>query len=174
MKSMATSSLIKQAASTLHQTMAIHMLWYSTSLMPMLFNLFPSRIGQKKKFFLHTARSMSGSHTAVSNLSYTNLTTKHQKMSKHLLPRSKLASNTLSQTSIARTPPNMPYAHGRIIFLLAWQDYQNHSPLPVGVTSQCNATPHSTCYVCVVKILSSQHEKRLRDLSHLTQLPWLP
>jgi hypothetical protein len=172
MKSMATSSPIKDATFPLHQTTPTHMLWYSTS--PMQFDLFPSRIGQKKNFFVHTGKSMSGSHTAVSNLSYTNPTTKHPKMSKCLLPWSKFASSTLPQASIAQTPPNVPYAHGRITFLPAWQDYQYHSLLPTGVTSQCNAMPHSTCYVHVVKILSSWHTKHSRALSLLTQHPWLP
>ena len=54
---------------------------------------------------MHTLRSMSGSHTAVSNLSYTNSTTKHPRMSKRLLPQSKLASRTPPRTSIAQTPP---------------------------------------------------------------------
>ncbi len=64
-------------------------------------DLFPSKIYLKKNFFVHTARSTVGSHNAVSNLSYINLTTKHPKMSKRMLPRSKLASSTLPQTSIA-------------------------------------------------------------------------
>jgi hypothetical protein len=174
MKSMATSSPIKQAASPLHQTAAMHMLWYSTSSMPMQFDLFPSRISQKMNCFVHTARSMSASHTTVSNLSYTNLTMKHPKMLKRLLPWSKLASSTLPQTYIAQTPPNVPYGHGRITFLSAWHDYQIHSPLPTGVASQCNAMPHSTCYVHVVRIPSSRHTKCLRALSLLRQHPWLP
>jgi hypothetical protein len=91
-------------------------------------------------------------------------------MSKRLLPWSKLASSTLPRTSIAQTLPNVPYAHGRITFLLAWQDYQNHSPLLTGVASQCNAMPHSTCYVHVVKILSSWHTKRLRGCSLSTPM----
>jgi hypothetical protein len=174
MKSMATSSLIKQAASPLNQTAATHMLWYSTSLKPMRFDLFASRIGQNMNCFMHYPRSTSGSHTAVSNLSYTNLTTKHPKMLKHLLPRSKLASSTLPQTSIAQTLPNVPYRHGRITFLPAWQDYQIHSPLPTGVTSQHNVMPHSTCYIHVIRIPSSWHMKRLRALFLLMQHPWLP
>jgi hypothetical protein len=174
MKSMATSSLIKQATSLLHQTAAMHTLWYSTSSTPMQFDLFPSKIGQKKNFFVHTARSTIGSHTMVSNLSYTNLTTKHPKMSKCLLPQSKLASSTLPQTSIAQTPPNVPYAHGRITFLPAWQDCQHQSPLPTSVVSLHNVMPHSTCYVHVVKILSSWHTKHSRGHSLLTPLPWLP
>ncbi len=174
MKSIATSSPITQAASPLHQTAAMHMLWYSTTLMPIQYDLFPSRIDQKMNCFVPTVRSTSGSHTAVSNLSYTNLTMKHSKMLKPLLPRSKLASSTLPQTSNAQTPPNMPYGHGRITFLPAWQDYQIHSPLPTGVTSQRNAMPHSTCYIHVIRILSSWHTKRSRVLSLLTQHPWLP
>ena len=142
--------------------------------MPMRFDLFPSRIGPKKKFFVHIARSTSGSHYAVSNLSYTNLTTKHPRMSKPLLPPSKLTSSTLPRTSIAQTPPNVLYAHGRIIFSMGWQDYQNHSPLPTGVASQHHAMHHSTCYVHYVKILSSWHMKCSRVLSLLTQHPWRP
>ncbi len=117
----------------------------------MQFDLFPSRIGQKKNFFVYTARSMSGSHTTVSTLSYRNSTTRHPRLSKHLSPRSKLASGTLPWISIAQTLPNMPYAHGRITFLPGGQDYQNHSPLPTGVASQHNTMLHSTCYVHVVK-----------------------
>jgi hypothetical protein len=173
MKSMATSSPIKQAASPLHQTVATHMLWYSTSLMPMQFDLFPSRIGQKKKFFVHTARSTSGSHTAVSNLSYKNSTTKHKDVK---------AFVAMEQTHIQYTPPDIHCMNPaeRAIptwknhFLPAWLDYQNHSPLPTGVTSQRNAMPHSTCYVHVIKILSSWHTKHSRDLSCSMQHPWLP
>jgi hypothetical protein len=174
MKSMATSLPIKQAASSLHQIVATHMLWYSTSSTPIQFDLFPSRIGQKMNCSVHTTRSTRGSHTAVSNLSHTNLTMKHPKMLKHLLPWSKLASSTLPQTSIAQTPPNMPYGHGRITFLPAWQDSQIHSPLPTGVASQHNGMPHSTCYIHVVRIPSSRRTKCSRALSLLTQHPLLP
>jgi hypothetical protein len=142
--------------------------------MPMQFNLFPSGIGPKKNFIVHTLRSTSSSHTAASILSYTNLTTKHPRMLKRLSPRSKLPSSALPRTSFARTWPNVPCAHGRITILPAWQDYQNHSPLPTGVASQCNAMPHSTCYVHVIKILSSRHTKCSRGCSVLTQHPWLP
>jgi hypothetical protein len=45
---------------------------------------------------------------AVSNLSYTNFTTKHPRVPKRLPPRSKLASSTLSRTFIAQTQPNVP------------------------------------------------------------------
>jgi hypothetical protein len=140
----------------------------------MQFDLFPSRIGSKKNFFVHTARSTSGSHYVVSNLSYTNLTMKHPRMSKRLLPQSKLTSSTLPRTSIAQTPPNVLYAHGRIIFSMGWQDYQNHSPLPTGVASQHHAMHHSTCYVHVVKILPSRHSKRSRGCSLSMPHPWLP
>jgi hypothetical protein len=173
-KSMATSSSIRQATSLSHQTPAMHMVYYSTSLTPMQFDLFPSRIGPKKNFFVHTARSTSGSHYAVSNLSYTNLTTKHPRMSKCLLPQSKLASSTLLGTSIRQTLPNVPYAHGRITFLLGWQDYHNHSPLPTGVASQHNAMLHSTCYIHVIKLLSSWNTKRSRGCSLSTPHPWPP
>jgi hypothetical protein len=101
MKSMATSSPIRQAASLSHPTVATHMLLSSTSSMPTQFDLFPSRISPKKNFFVHIVRSTSGSHYALSNLSYTNLTTKHQRMLKCLLPHNKLASSTLPWTSIA-------------------------------------------------------------------------
>jgi hypothetical protein len=77
------------------------MLLSSTSSMPMQFDRFLSRIAPKKNFFVHIARSMTGSHYAVSNLSSTNLTTKHQRISKCLLPWNKLASSTLPWTSIA-------------------------------------------------------------------------
>jgi hypothetical protein len=76
------------------------------------------------------------------------------------LPRNKLASSTVPQTSITQTLPNVPYTHGRIIFLPTWQAFQNLSSLPTGAASQLNAIPHSTCYVHVVKIFSSQHTKR--------------
>jgi hypothetical protein len=173
-KPIATSSPIRQVTFLSHPTAVMHMLLSSTSLMPMRFDPFPSRIDPKKNFFVHTARSMSGSHYAVSNLSYTNSTTKHQRMSKCLLPWSKLACSTLPWTSIAQTPPNVPYAHGIIIFLPEWQAFHNLSPLPTGATSQGNAMPHSTCYVPVVKILSSRHTKRLRGCSLLTPHPWHP
>ncbi len=134
----------------------------------------PIKNHSKEDFLVHTARSTSGSHYVVSNLSYTNLTTKHPRMSKCLLPGSKLASSTLPWTSIAQNLPNVPYAHGRITFLLGWQDYQNHSPLPTSVASQCNAMLHSTCYIHVIKILSSWHTKYSRGHSLLTPHPWLP
>jgi hypothetical protein len=109
-KSMATSSPIRQAASLSHQTTATHMLQLLTSLMPMQFNPFPSRFTPKKNFFVQTARFTSGSHYKVSNLSYTNLTTKHPRMSKWLSPQSKLAFSKLPWTSITQTPPNVPCA----------------------------------------------------------------
>jgi hypothetical protein len=133
----------------------------------------PSKIGPKKTFFMQTVRSTSGSHYALSNLSYTHSTTKHQRMLKCLLPQSKLASSTIPQTSIvAQTLPNMPYTHGRITFLPGWQDYQNLSPSPTGVASQCNAMLHSTCYVHVFKFLSSWHMKRSRGCSLSMPHPW--
>jgi hypothetical protein len=134
----------------------------------------PIKNWSKKSFFVHTARFTSGSHYTVSNLSYTNLTTNHPRMSKRLLPWSKLASSTLPRTSIAQTPPNRPYAHGRITFLPGWQAYQNHSPLPTGVASQPNAMLHSTCSVHVIKMLSSWHTKCFRGHSFSTPHPWLP
>jgi hypothetical protein len=96
----------------------------------MQFDPFPSRIAQKKNFFVHITKSTSGSHYVASNLSYTNSTMKHQRTSKRLLPQNTLASNTLPQISIAQTPPNKPYAQRIIIFSLAWQASQNPSPLP--------------------------------------------
>jgi hypothetical protein len=173
-KSTATSSLIRQAASLSRPTAATHMLLSSTSLTPTQFDPFPSRIAQKKNFFVHITKSMTGSHYTDLNLSYTNSTTKHQRMSKPLLPRNKLASSTLPQTSIALTPPNVPYAHGRIIFLLSWQAFQILFPSLPGATSQLSAIPHLTCYVRVVKILSSQHTKRSKVYSPSTPHPWHP
>jgi hypothetical protein len=173
-KSMATSSPISQAASLSHLTVTTHMLLSSTSLTPTRFDPFPSRIAPKKNFFVHTARSMIHSHYAVSNLSYTNFTMKHQRMLKHLLPQSKLASSTLPWTSIAQTPPNVPHAHVRIIFLPEWQAFQNLSPSPTGAASQRNATSHSTCYVCVIKILFSWHMNHSRGHSLSMPHPWLP
>jgi hypothetical protein len=99
---------------------------------------------------------------------------KDQKMSKCLSSLSKLASSTLPQTSITQTLPNVPYAHGRIIFLSEWKACQNLSPLPSGVAPQCNAMLHSTCYAHVVKILSSWHTKHLRGHSLSTPYPWHP
>jgi hypothetical protein len=121
---------------------------------------------RKLKHRVHTARGYKPLLHKLDN--------KHPRMSKHLLPWSKVASSTLPRTSIAQTPPNMPHTHGRITFLPAWQDYQNRSPLPTGVASQRNAMPHSTGFVHVVKILSSWHTKRSRGCSLLTQHPWLP
>ncbi len=95
---------------------------------------------------MHTVRSTSGSHCAVSDLSYTNSTTKHPRMLKSLLLQIKLASSKLPCTTITQTLPIVQYAHGRITFLTGWQDYQKHSPLTTGVTSQCNAILHLTCY----------------------------
>ena len=170
-KSTATSSPIRQAVSLSYPTTATRMLLSSTSSKPMRLDPFPPRITPKKKFFVHIPKSTSGSHYAVSNLSYTNATKKHQRTLKRLLPWNTLASSTLPQTSIAQTLPNEPYAHGRIIFLLAWQASQNPSPSPTGATSQLNAMPHSTPYVLVVKILSPRHMKRSRGRSHLTPHP---
>ncbi len=150
------------------------MLLSSTSLMPMQFNPFPSRIAPKKIFFVHIARSTPGSHDADSNLYYTNLTMKHQKTSKSLLPLNKLAFNTLHHTSITQTPPNGPYAHEKIIFLPAWQAFPNLFPLPTGAASQLNAIPPLTCYILVIKILSSWHTKHLKISSPLTLHPWHP
>jgi hypothetical protein len=163
-KSMAIYSLIRQAASQSHPTAATPMLLSSTSSTPTQFNPFPSRTAPKKNFFVHIARSTPGSHYTDSNLSYTNLTTKHQKILKRLLPLNKLASNTLHRTPIAQTLPNRPSAHGRIIFLPAWQAFPNLFPSPTSATSLLNAIPPSTCYVCVVNILSSWHTKRSKVL----------
>jgi hypothetical protein len=134
----------------------------STSLMPTQFDPFPSRIAPKKSFIVHIARSTPGSHNVDSNLNYTNSTSKHQKMSTCLLPLNRLALNTLHRTSIAQTLLNGPYAHGRIIFLPAWQAFPNLFPLPTGAASQLNAIPPSTCYICVVKFspLSTQSAQR--------------
>jgi hypothetical protein len=168
---MATSSPIRQVAFLSHPTASTHMLLSSTSSMPAGFDPFPSRIAPKKNFFMHTPRSTIGSHYMVSNLSYTNSTTKHQRMSKRLLPQSKLASSTLPWTSIAQTLPNVSYAHGKIIFLLEWQAFQNLFPLPTDAASQCNAMPHSTFYVHVIKILSSWHTYCLSGRSLLMPHP---
>jgi hypothetical protein len=67
--------------------------------MPTQLNLFSSRIGPEKNFFVHTARSTSGSHNAVSNLSYTNLTTKTSKDVKEFV--------AMEQTCIQYTPPDI-------------------------------------------------------------------
>ncbi len=119
-RSIATSSLIRPATSPSHPTTVTHILLSSTSLTPQQFAPFLSRIAQKKNFSVHIARSMPGSLSAASNLSCINLTTKHPKTLKHLLPPNKLASSTLYWTSIAQTPPNGPYAPRNIIFLPAW------------------------------------------------------
>ncbi len=78
------------------------------------------------------------------------------------------------RASIAQTPPNTPYAHGRIIVSPAWQAFQNRSPLPSGAASQLNAIPHSTCYIHVVKILSSWYTKCSKICSPSTLHPWHP
>jgi hypothetical protein len=124
--------------------MTTHMLLSSTYSMPAQFAWFPSRIAQKKSFFVHIARSTPGSHSAASNLYCTHLTMKHPKTSKQLLPWNKLASSTLYWTSIAQTLSNGQYVHGRIILSPGWQDFPNCFPSPTGAASQLNGIPPST------------------------------
>jgi hypothetical protein len=150
------------------------MLLSSTSLMPMQFDPFPSRIAPRNNFFVHIARSTPGSHYTDSNLSCANSTMRHQKTSKHLLPLNKLAFNTLHQTSIAQILPNGPYTHGKIIFSLARQAFPNLFPLATGVALQPNAMPPSTCYDRVIKTLSSWHTKHSKVCSPSTLHPWPP
>jgi hypothetical protein len=118
------------------------MLLSSTSSTPTRFDPFPSRIAPRKSFFVHILRSTPGPHYADSNLLCTNLTTKHQKTSKHLSPLKKIASNTLHQTSITQILPNRPYTYGRIVFMLAWQAFLNSFPIInwCCLTTQCNTT----------------------------------
>jgi hypothetical protein len=102
------------------------------------------------------------------------LDNKTSKDAKAFVATEQTCIQSIPQTSIAQTLLNMPYGHGRITFLPAWQDYQIHSLLPTGVALQQTSMPHSTCYVHVIKILSSWHTKCSRALSLLMQHPWLP
>ncbi len=133
--------------------------------MSMQFNPFPSRIGPKKNFLVHTTR------LPVSNLSYTNSTTKHPRILKRLLPWSNLASST-SPGHPLHKPRQTCHTHKEES--LSCQDGRTTKIIPTGVASQCNAMLYSTCYVYVVKIFSSWHTKRLRSCCLLMPHPWLP
>jgi hypothetical protein len=89
---------------------------------------------------MHIPRSTPGSHYANSNHYYTNST-------KHLSLLNKLAFNTLHWTSIAQTPPNGPYTHGKIIFLASMAGHPKLFLIAnwCCLTTQCNTTLNMLC-----------------------------
>ncbi len=87
---------------------------FSTSTMPTSLHQSQSRTTHNKNFSKPTKSPTSTCQVADSNLACIGWTTKPQRMPKTSSNPYKLLSNTMLWISIAPTPPNEPFALGRI------------------------------------------------------------